>query len=153
MEFTYMNETIAIDDRGVFSHHAVGNHTSLDSCKEAIKKDKAESAKFDLNLTVLNQQGDVILLRRIHQGTRNWLTDKSAQFNGKAYHNTPEARAAIAEVGRIHQLAILSDKEMARYSMNLPSPKYSRDFDMAEMQERARSMIEAGPQLELANES
>jgi len=144
-EFTHEGETITVNPIGEFHSEMVGSFPTLVQCKEALHKAKGDAARYDLNLTVLNAAGEKVVLKRIHQGTGNWLSSVGG-VSRSVYHDCPASLAAMENLREANELRDQAVAELAGFRIELPGWHGHRDDrGIVELQEYVRSTIEAGP--------
>ena len=81
MEWVHEGVTIQVNPQGLFVYRIEGNDgvsRTLDEARESITRMHKAARHSDynaINLSVLSRRGEPVTLRRIHEGTGDWLTE------------------------------------------------------------------------------
>ena len=135
MEWTHEGVIITVTNEGYFTvQHGdvdkftgeleVTNYPSLRTAREDIDNKIATARKSKqsmVNVTVLDEQGHTMTLRRIHEGNGDWLTGKGEQDQPKsAYLNMDAPKDLLLQREELREQMRQIDESLRPYSFSLP---------------------------------
>ena len=142
MEFRHQGLVITVTGDGYFTvqHGDVDKFTgeptdskypSLKTAKEEIDNRIATARKSEqtkVNVTLLDDWGRTMTLRRLHEGTGEWLTGKGELDKpGSAYLNLDTARELLWQREQLREKVRALDESLRPYSFSLPKSYGKQD--------------------------
>lgn len=135
MEWTHEGVIITVTNEGYFTvqHGEVDKSTgelevtkyaSLRTAKEEIDNRIAtarKSKQAKVNVTLLDEAGRTMTLRRVHEGTGEWLTGKGEMEKPRsAYLNMDVPKDLLAQRRQLRKQMVAIDESLRPYSFPLP---------------------------------
>ena len=146
MEFQHEGVVIKLRHDGIFTREFPGegfngetktrNYDSLAQAKESIDADinaARKSQQSQVDVTLLDEWGRTMTLRRVHEGTGDWLTGKGEYEkprNGYLNMVFPKKLLVQREVLRAQVQEI--DESLRPYSIRIPTGNGRQDADRIE---------------------
>ena len=135
MEFVHEGIVITVTPEGVFAvqsekldkftgEYVLEKYPSLKMAKEEIDNKIATARKAQnskVNVTLLDEAGRTMTLRRVHEGTGNWLTGKGEMDEPRsAYLNMDVPKDLLAQRQTLREQVQAIDESLRPYSFTLP---------------------------------
>jgi len=146
MEFSHEGIVIKLRHDGIFTREFPGegfngetktrNYDSLAQAKESIDADIAaarKSQQSQMDVTLLDEKGRTMVLRRVHEGTGDWLTGKGEQEKPRSGYlpmDIPRELLVQREALRVQVQEI--DESLRPYSIRIPTGSGRQDADRIE---------------------
>ena len=134
MEFRHEGIVITVSGEGFFTRESsqldyegkpkMDKYGSLKQAKESIDTELAAARKAKqskVNVTLLDEKGSTMTLRRVHEGTGDWLTGKGE--NGKprsGYLPMDAPKELLAQREALREQVREIDKSLHPYSLSIP---------------------------------
>jgi len=146
MEFRHEEIVITVSAEGFFTRESseldyegkpkMDKYGSLKQAKESIDTELAaarKSKQSKVNVTLLDEGGRTMTLRRVHEGTGDWLTGKGENGKPRSGYlpmDAPKELLAQREVLRAQVKEI--DESLRPYSLAIPTGFGKQDSDGVE---------------------
>jgi len=134
MEFKHEGIVITVSREGFFTRESseldyagnpkVSKYSSLELAKASIDTELTAARKSNqtqVNVTLLDEHGHTMLLRRVHEGTGEWLTGKGQTTKpGSGYLNMDRPKELLAQREALRVQVKAIDETLRPYSLSIP---------------------------------
>ena len=146
MEFRHEGIVITVSGEGFFTRESsqldyegkpkLDQYGSLRQAKDAIDTELAaarKSQQSQVDVTLLDEWGDTMTLRRVHEGTGGWLTRKGEQEKPRSgYLNMDVPRELLAQREALRAQVQEIDETLRPYSIRIPTGTGKQNPDRVE---------------------
>ena len=146
MEFRHEGIVITVSGDGYFTRVSsevgyngtpkIDKYDSLKKAKESIDTERAAARKAEqtqVNVTLLDEWGRTMTLRRVHEGTGDWLTGKGEHEKPRTgYLSMDVPRELLAQREVLREQVKEIDESLRPYSISIPTGFGKQDSDGVE---------------------
>jgi hypothetical protein len=146
MKFRHAGYDITVSGDGYFTRVSsevgyngtpkIDKYDSLKKAKESIDTERAAARKAEqtqVNVTLLDEWGRTMTLRRVHEGTGDWLTGKGEHEKPRTgYLSMDVPRELLAQREALREQVREIDETLRPYSIRIPTGTGKQDPDRVE---------------------